>query len=275
MNPNPLNLYFRHPVLQVSLPSLGKFYPKNSIELIDNNEYSVLAMTRQDELVFMTAVAQNNSHALVSIVESCVPNIKNAWKMPVIDIDKLLVAVKIATHGAALAVDTECPNCETKNTITVDLKDAMEKIAAVDYSEPAVIQDLKIYFRPISYQQMTDNNRIQFDGEDLETLLQDTTVADTVKAEKMDLLLQKVRSLATLVLTQNISSVETPTARVTEPAHISEWLNNCDRNTYMLLQDHIVLTKTQTELAPAAVTCTNCSTAYQHAYSLDMANSQQ
>lgn len=275
MNPNPLNQYFRHPALQVSLPSLGKFYPKNSIELTDNNEYSVLAMTRQDELVFMTAVAQNNGHALVSIVESCVPNIKNAWKMPVIDIDKLLVAVKIATHGAALAVDTECPNCETKNTITVDLKDAMEKITAVDYSEPAVIQDLKIYFRPISYQQMTDNNRIQFDGEDLEVLLQDTTVADTVKAEKMDLLLQKVRSLATLVLTQNISSVETPTARVTEPAHISEWLNNCDRNTYMLLQDHIVLTKTKTELTPAAVTCTNCGTVYQHAYSLDMANSQQ
>ena len=275
MNPNPLNQYFRHPALQVSLPSQGKFYPKNSIDITDNNEYSVLPMTRQDELVFMTAAAQTNGAALVSIIESCIPNIKNAWKMPVIDIDKLLVAVKIATHGAELTVDTECPNCETKNTITVDLKDAMEKIAAVDYNEPAMIQDLKIYFRPISYQQLTDNNQIQFSEEDLVSLLQDDAVEDTVKSEKIDELLKKVRSLATLVLTQNISSVETPAARVTEPDHISEWLNNCDRTTYMQLQDYIVALKAHTELRPTTIVCTNCSTTYDHAYSLDMANSQQ
>lgn len=274
MNPNPLNQYFRHPVLHVSLPSQGKFYPKNSIDLTQDNQYPVLPLTRQDELVFMTATGQINGSSIVSIIQSCIPNIKNAWKMPVIDIDKILVAIKIATHGTQLDVVSTCPNCEHSNQMLVDLQSVIDQIPAPDYSAPVEIEDLRVYFKPISYQQLTDNNKIQFNEEDIVSMLQDSTIDEHVKSDKIEKLLEKVRALATTVLCQNIQRVETPTAKVEEPEHISEWLNNCDRTVYMQLQDSIVKYKVDTEIKPADVTCTNCATSYQHVYNLDISNNE-
>ena len=79
MKLNPLTQYFRHPVLHVSLPSQGKFYPANAIDLIKENQYPILSLTRQDEMVFMTTTGQVSGSSVVSVIQSCVPNIKDAW----------------------------------------------------------------------------------------------------------------------------------------------------------------------------------------------------
>jgi hypothetical protein len=273
MTPNPLNQYFRHPALQVSLPSSGKFYAKNTINPSENNQYPVLAMTRQDELVFMSDVGQATGTAVVSVIESCVPDIKDAWAVPVIDIDKLLTAIKIATHGPELSVAAQCPACQHEEKISVNLSDAIDKISAIDYDVPDQINDLKVFFKPITYREITDINQNQFDDVDTESLLQDNDDLAN-QAEKIDKLLAKVRSLSTLVLTKNIHWVQTPTSEVRDAEHIAEWLSNCDRNIYMQLQNSIIARRAPAELKPAAVTCSNCANQYTQAYSLDLSNNE-
>jgi hypothetical protein len=273
MTPNPLNQYFRHSVLQVSLPSGGKFYAENTINPSENNQYPVLAMTRQDELVFMSDVGQATGTAVVSVIESCVPDIKDAWAVPVIDIDKLLTAIKLATHGPELSVVAQCPSCQHEEKISVNLTDAIDQISSVDYDIPEEIDDLKIFFKPITYREITDINQNQFSEIDAESLLQDN--ADPAnQAEKIDELLTKVRSLSTQVLTKNIHSVQTPEAEVRDPEHIAEWLRNCDRTVYMQLQNSIIARRAPAELKPAAVTCSNCANQYTQAYSLDLSNNK-
>jgi hypothetical protein len=273
MTPNPLNQYFRHPALQVSLPSGGKFYAENTISLSNTKQYPVLPMTRQDELVFMSDLGQATGTAVVSVIESCVPDIKDAWAMPAIDIDKLLTAIKIATHGPKLSVAAQCPACQNEEKISVDLSDAIEQISAVDYSQSEQIGNLQVFFKPITYREITDINQNQFSETEIESLLQDNV--DLInQTEKIDELLDKVRSLSTQVLTKNIYSVQTPEAEVCDPEHIAEWLRNCDRTIYMQLQNSIVARRAPTELKPVAVTCSNCTNQYSQAYSLDLSNNE-
>ena len=272
MNSNPLSHYFRKPALHVSLPSAGRFYPENAIDLTDNNQYPILPLTRQDEMVFMTATTQNNGSPVVSVIESCVPNIKDAWKMPAVDIDKLLVAIKIAAHGIKLDITSVCTNCEQENQSTVDLQMAVELIKSPNYDEPLRIDDLEIYFQPVSYRQLNDNNLSQFDEESLITMLTDDSIDEQVKSDKIAELLSTIRKMATTVLSQNIQYVQTPSGRVDEQEYIREWLSNCDSKIYMQLQGQVIKNKELAELKPAEITCASCATQYQHVYNLDISN---
>jgi hypothetical protein len=268
MNPNPLSQYFRPPALHVTLPSQGKFYAKNALEHSENNQYPILPMSQQDELVYVSSGADTAS--IASIIASCVPNIKDVKKMPIIDVDKLLVAVRIASHGSVLQDAAICTNCETENLVTVDLDQTLEQFQTPDYSEPVTVNDLQVYFRPIIYQQANANVTNVFDEQAIAAATDDT-VDPAVRTERIEQLLEKIRSMSTAVLAQHILYIQTPAARVDNSAHITDWLNNCEKSVYIQLQQHIVSIKQQTELQPVAVTCSACSTEFQHNYSLNLA----
>ena len=115
MNSNPLSQYFRQPAVFIRLPSLGKFYATGALEPTENNEYPVLPMTTLDEITYRTPDALFNGQAVISVIQSCVPNIKNAWSMPAMDIDTVLIAIRIATYGHEMDINTPCPGCENED----------------------------------------------------------------------------------------------------------------------------------------------------------------
>ena len=96
---NPLQKYFRQPKLYISLPSKGAFYPIGALEMPENKEVPVYAMTAKDELVFKTPDALLNGQATVEVIKSCIPAIKDPWNIPSIDLDTILVAIRMATYG--------------------------------------------------------------------------------------------------------------------------------------------------------------------------------
>ena len=98
-NANPLTSYMRQPKIYISLPSQGNFWPEHSIDMPENNELPVYSMTARDELLFKTPDALMNGQSIVDVIQSCVPNIKNAWVTPSIDLDTILIAIRIATYG--------------------------------------------------------------------------------------------------------------------------------------------------------------------------------
>jgi hypothetical protein len=149
---------------------------------------------------------------------------------------------------------------------------AVELIESPNYDEPLRIDDLEIYFQPVSYRQLNDNNLSQFDEESLITMLTDDSVDEQVKSDKIAELLSTIRKMATTVLSQNIQYVQTPSGRVDEQEYIREWLSNCDSKIYMQLQGQVIKNKELAELKPADITCASCATQYQHVYNLDISN---
>ena len=104
---NPLTKYFRQPKVYVTLPSKGSHYAPGAIDMPENGELPVFAMTAKDELTMKTPDALLNGAATVNVIKSCIPDIIDPWQMPSIDLDAVLVAIRIATYGEILELETK------------------------------------------------------------------------------------------------------------------------------------------------------------------------
>jgi hypothetical protein len=94
VNQNPLAGFMRQPKIYIKLPSGGEFWPAGSLDRTENGEYPVYSMTAKDELMLKVPDALMNGQAVVSVIEHCVPNIKNAWHTPNLDLDVVAAAQK-------------------------------------------------------------------------------------------------------------------------------------------------------------------------------------
>ena len=119
---NPLTSFMRQPKIYIRLPSNGKYWPDGSIDMPDNGELPIYSMTAKDELTLKTPDALLNGQAVVDIIQSCVPNIKNAWVTPNIDLDTLLVALRIATYGEMMEISHTVPGTSEEVTHNIDLR---------------------------------------------------------------------------------------------------------------------------------------------------------
>lgn len=272
MTANPLSQYFRQPAIYVRLPSGGRFYPRGTLESTANNEYGIMPMTTMDEITYRTPDALFNGQAVVSVIQSCVPNLRDAWAMPSIDVDSLLIAIRIATYGHEMDINTQCPSCSTEADYGVDLRKVLDSITPNGYDQPFRVGDLEITLKPLNYQQINNNSMTQFEDQKNLQALQASEVSDETKLQRLNEVLRKITTVTTRALTQSIAQVRTPEAVVVDPKHIEEWLSNCDRATFNHIRDEIIKAKQQGEIKPLDITCGNCGHKYQQAYTLDMAN---
>ena len=106
-NTNPLLGLMRKAKLNIQLPSKGKFWGESSIILNSNNEYEVYSMTAKDELLLKNPNTMGSGRAIATVIQSCIPSIKNALDAPSIDIDLILIAIRIATYGTQFNAPVE------------------------------------------------------------------------------------------------------------------------------------------------------------------------
>jgi len=274
MNPNnPLNQYFRQPAIYIKLPSLGNYYPPGTIDMPVTGDLPVYPMTAIDEITYRTPDALFNGQAVVNVIQSCIPNIKDAWSIPAIDIDTILVAIRIASYGHQMEFGTQCPKCSHTDDYGLDLRTVLDTIKAPDYSQSIKSGDIEIFFKPMTYKNLSDNNKIQFDEQRIFQQL-NTTDGD-IDPQKMSAVsdaLMKMTEMTVTALAQSIMSIKTPGAIVTEPQFITEFMKNCDRAIFNRIQTYVIDHKTQAEMQPLTITCSECSNQYTQNITLDMTN---
>ena len=129
---NPLSAYFRAPKLYTGIPSAGKYYTPDVCEVPDSGELPIFAMTAKDEMIMKNPDALLNGEAVAQVIQSCVPNVKNARKMLSSDIDVLLIAIQGATYGDDIDVSAPCPKCEQPCTGTASVNDALTTMGILD-----------------------------------------------------------------------------------------------------------------------------------------------
>ena len=154
---NPLQKYFRQPKNYLRLPSRGKYYPAGALDMPVTGELAVYAMTAKDELTFKTPDALMNGQATVDVIQSCVPNIKNAWFMPSIDIDAVLIAIRLATYGEKMDINITVPNTTIKRDYSLDLRTALDELLLAKFEERLVVGQMQVLVRPVTYKEFTDS----------------------------------------------------------------------------------------------------------------------
>lgn len=267
---NPLKQYFRQPSIYITLPSGGQFYPEGTLDIPPNGEIPVYPMTAIDEITYRTPDALFNGSATVSVIQSCVPNIRDPWSIPAMDIDTILVSIRIASYGHSMEVDSQCPKCNEQDEYGVDLRTAIDTMKGGDYQKIVKYRDLEIYFKPMSYRDLNSNNQRQFDEQ---RTLQSIAAVNATDQEKIKILtdaMKKIQSATVEALAQSIAAVKTPNALVTEIEFITDLLQNCDRTLFNQIRDNIIEQKTKSELQPMHLKCHKCGHEYQQALTLDM-----
>ena len=269
---NPLRQYFRQPAIYIELPSQGKFYPQGALNMPQTNKLPVYPMTAIDEITYRTPDALFNGQATVNVIQSCVPDIKNAWSIPSMDVDTVLVSIRIASYGHEMGFSTQCPACQHVSDQLIDLRNVLDSMRPVDYTKPITSGDMEIYFRPMSYQNMSDNNKLQYENQKLLQNIPESATSETDKMSALSKALQEVTAMTVKALAQSIAMVKTPTAMVSEPEFIEELLKNCDRKLFNEIRDFIVTNKAQSEMQPINLTCPECKHEYQQTVTLDMSS---
>lgn len=269
---NPLAGYFRQPAIYIGLPSLGRWYSEDALESSANGEFPVYPMTAIDEITYRTPDALYNGQAFVDVVKSCVPNIKNPWEVPSCDVDTLLVAIRIATYGHDMDINSQCPECSSDEPRTLDLRNLMDNLQSPDYADPVTKGDLKIYLQPLSYLQLNNNNAIQFEEQKLIQMLPNTELDDKEKISRMTDATNKITSMTITALADSITSIVTPDTVVTEKEHIRDFIKNVDRSMFDIIRSRIVEMKSRSEIQPLQIECSNCQHQYQQIITLDMSN---
>ena len=269
---NPLRQFFRQPAIYLKLPSAGRYWPAASLDLPANGELPIYPMTAIDEITYRTPDALFNGQAVVTVIQSCVPNIKNAWHMPNIDVSPLLIAIRIASYGHEMALNTTCPSCNHEEEYALDMRTVLDKIRSPDFAKTIDYGDLEIVFNPVNYEQQNASGIAQFEQQKLLSVL---PTSDLPEEEKMTRLTQAMKIITDLtinIVTQSIAVIKTPGAAVTDHEQIEEFLRNCDSKIYNQIRDHVVSLRQQSEIAPLKIVCTECSHEYNQPMDLDIAN---
>ena len=253
---NPLQKYFRQPKVYITLPSKGEYYPAGAIEMPENGELPVFAMTAKDELTMKTPDALLNGQATVSVIQSCVPNIKDAWKMPSIDLDALLIAIRIATYGETMEIEVKVPNTGEEKKFDVDLRQLLNKLVSVEYENRLQIDNMEITLRPLTYQEFTEASLKTFEEQRIFALVNDDTIKEEEKLARFNESFLKLTNLTVDTMSKSISKISVGDTEVTNKTHIDEFMKNADKSFFTYIVEHLDLQKEKFALEPLQVQST-------------------
>jgi len=254
---NPLQAYFRRPALYISLPSKGEFNTPDEIEIPVNGELAVYPMTAKDEILMRTPDALMNGATTVEVIQSCIPGIKNAWKVCALDVDMILVSIRIATYGETTTLKGVCPKCSEENEFELDLKTIIERVTVPSYKPLINVSDLKIYFQPLTYEAVTKEAIKNFEQQRLiQGIATDDGMTEQDRIDKFQDAFVRLTVYSVGILSEAILKIELPDSTVvTDRQQLKEFVANCDRSIYNSIKEHLEENKNQSTIKPIQFEC--------------------
>ena len=256
-NTNPLNKYFRQPALYVALPS-GTDYPPHVVTPTATGEYPVMPMTAKDEIKFKTPDALMNGQGVVDVIQSCMPNIKDAWQIKSYDVDTILIAIRIATYGETMDLQFNVPKINEQVTHTINLPATLDQIRQDRIQNEIKLKDgLTVETRPLTYRDMTQTSLQTFQQQKMYSTVQNSEMSDEEKVKRFDESFKALTELNSKVLLKNISKITTPEGtEVSDPAQIKEFVDNANATLITELQDALAVIRVQGSVKPLKLKAT-------------------
>ncbi len=265
---NPLSAYFRQPSLYIQIPSKGRYWPEGSIQMPVTGELAVLSMTAADEILLKTPDALFNGEATVNLIENCVPAIKDAWQTPMLDLESILIAIRIASVSENLTIETQCPKCSEVSEFSLDLKYILQDVNADIWQKSLSLGPLTFTFSPISFYTQTQYNNQLFQYRKRYQQLDQVEDPDQKTALSSEII-NNINQLEIQYMIDTIQSIGVAGQQVTEPDHISEFMVNCEKQIYSQIQRHTEDLRRSFRKNNLELTCTECSHKYVTEFSME------
>ena len=256
-NANPLNKYFRQASIYVALPS-GTDYPQDVVTKSETGEIGIMPMTAKDEIRFKTPDALMNGQGVVDVIQSCVPDIKDAWQIKSYDLDTILVAIRIATYGETMEINFNVPGANESVAHTVNLPAILDEIQKTTVDTSFKLKDgLKITVQPLTYRDMTSTSLQTFQQQKMYSAVQDSELPDEDKATRFNDAFKKLTDLNRNILLKNIATIALSDGTViTDAAHIKEFVDNANATLIKEIETKLMDLRTQGAVKPLKLKAT-------------------
>ena len=273
VNANPLAKHFRQPALYIKLTSGGRYWRQESLDLPATGDIPVYPMTTRDEITLRTPDALLNGASVVNVMQSCCPNIKNAWDMPSIDVDSTLIAIRIASYGPTMSISSKCPTCSSEHDYDVDLMGVLAGISLPDYTKTIAQDGLEIKLKPQNYRQVSEAGRLTYEEEKLVGLFSDPDMDPEVRKAEYSKHINKMIDLNVQVATNVTEYILTEDGtKVTDAEFIKEFYSNAESTVLRAVQEGIAATAEAVSIKPVDVNCTECNTKFKITIDFDYAS---
>ncbi len=232
---NPLLNFNKKPARYVKLPSQGQGY--TNIKLSDSGELAVYPMTAKDELMLKSPDALLNGEAVINVLRNCAPDIANPREIQIIDVDAIMVAIRMATYGDNMEMVAVCPHDKHENTVQVHLPMLLDQqtywtgLTEIKTSS-GIVAKLKPYTVTdqnktslVSFEQMTALSQIDKQNLDTQTKLQ---TANSTFSELINVSIE--------LIARSINAAVTPDGQeITDYNFIKEWVIGLGKADYDLI----------------------------------------
>ncbi len=251
-NTNPLGKYYRQPQIYITLPTKGKYYPADVYTPSETGEIPVFPMTAMDELAFKTPDSMISGQSTVDVIKSCVPNIKNPWKMTNYDTDTILLAIRVATYGEMMTTSYTVPGTDLKVDHSVNLPALLEDLAKVDVVDTATTKSgFKIKVSPLDYQTLTKVGTARFEQEKIYATMRAAALDEQAKADQFAKSFKALNTINFELLVDSVIEITTPDGvAVNDKIQIQEFCKNCDTKIINEIQDELGKIRVQGQVPP-------------------------
>ena len=247
-----LSKYKRQPKIYITLPSGGKFYADNPMEKSGSGEIPVYSMTAKDELLIKTPDALMNGEATVEVIKSCCPLISDPWQMPIIDIDAILIAIRIATYGEQMEINVPITGIEPveTQTFTMDLRALLDGMQGKTWTTEFTLGELTFDIAPLTYKQSTDLYQGTYESQRLASIMQREDIPDQEKMEAFREGFKKLSAQNLELVLKHIKAIKTADGSEANPKAIREFFDNTDKETFTQVSDFLEKNRNDWQIKP-------------------------
>jgi hypothetical protein len=239
---NPLSQYFRSVKFYIKLPSGTSYYTPSVLTFTNQGEVGILPLTGKDELSLKNPDALLNGEALIEVLHSCVPSLKQPRELLTNDIDALITAIRYATYNDSLETETNCPKCSHKNSFKINLQYALDNMEFLESEYVINLESgLSVFVKPYSFPDLLKGLHSQFEQTKLTRALENESITDAQRTSIFGKAFKEIATTKFDLMTCGIVKIvdESKGVLVTDKKFIKEFLTNIDKKSADKISDLI------------------------------------
>jgi len=215
-------------------------------------------MTARDEIKFKTPDALMNGQGVVDVIQSCIPSIKDAWQVKSVDLDSILIGIRIATYGETMDIGFDVPGTGEKASHTLNLPALLDTIRNEKPIDSVTLKDgMTFELAPLTYKDMTQASLQTFQQQKIYSSVADSELPAEEKSKRFNESFRVLTELNDQILLRNIRQIRTPEGvEVSDPAQIKEFIENANAKVITELQDRLAEVRMAGTIKPLSLKAT-------------------
>ena len=257
---NPLLSVLRQPKIYIRLPSGGKYWAEGSLNVSVSGEYPVYSMTARDELLLKTPDALLNGQGVVEVIQNCMPNVLDAWECPQLDLDTILIAIRLATYGEQMTLTVSHPSIDDDEPFEyeVNIRELLEKRQAeASWEDRLEIRpDLVVYLKPLNYRTQTESQIGEFETQSIMRIVQDKDIPEEEKVKAFQQAFMNLTKKTITVIGRAVYKIESTAGIVEDADFIEEFISQCEAEIFDKIKKRLGLLNDANKLQPMIINTT-------------------